>query len=89
MSFYDLKSYDIIRSVNLWRRWRVWRWKHVIPEDEVESPHDEEDDCKAERDPDGHPQPRGDPVNFRYLAVNVVVLLRTCRGRCKGRQAVT
>ena len=47
-----------------------------VPENEVESPDDEEDDGEAERHPDGHPEPRGDPVD-------VAVVLQTCRkGYC-------
>ena len=45
-----------------------------VPEDEVESPDDEEEDGEAERDPHGHPEPRGDPVD-------VAVVLLTCRER--------
>ena len=43
-----------------------------MPEDEVESPDDEEEDGEAEGDPHGHPEPRGDPVD-------VAVVLMTCR----------
>ena len=48
-----------------------------VPENEVESPDDEEDDGEAERHPDGHPEPRRDPVDG-------AVLLQTCREDEKG-----
>ena len=47
-----------------------------VPENEVEPPHDEEEDGEAERHPDRHPEPRGDPVD-------VAVVLQTCRGNEK------
>lgn len=47
-----------------------------VPENDVESPDDEEDDGEAERHPHRRPEPRGDPVD-------VAVLPRTCRKGCE------